>query len=141
MRICEVVHSQRAGRVTFGIQVTFEQSRNGRFETPPAPAGADEQIYRSRKVENWVRRPLSRRLISSLKRHDGLIEFHHLLSLAAETPDRDRSLVDFTLADGEEGRYFRDAVLANFVRDFFVSHVGIGCHAGDPSELSTTSAA
>src|SRR6185312_12896750 len=51
------------------------------------------------------------------QRGDRLLGRHHLLAIAAEPAHRDRMALGFLLADDEQGRDFRQRVLADLVVD------------------------
>src|SRR5436190_19616526 len=63
---------------------------------------------------------------------DGFIGWHHLLSLAAEPPDRNRMRLGFLLADDEKRRDFGQRMFADLVVDLFVAQIDLDAKAGAP---------
>ena len=59
-----------------------------------------------------------------------IVQVHRRLLFRSNTPNCDRLVTDFSLADGHQDRYLGNTVLANFVRNLFVAEIGFRGNAG-----------
>ena len=96
-------------------------------ELPRTSTGADSIELAERKNSGDVGPTPTRDFVD--ESGNGVVKRVNFLMLGSQATNCNRTVVDFTLADGHQHRDFGDAVFAYLVGNFFVAQVGVRADA------------